>query len=153
MAKKGSIRVKFEEELEAERDEPPAKYGKYEYDEKIAWKVRAMKVYGMDVRNIAKILDIGRRVIEALYAKDLKISKEALIAELGYKAYEMARNNNNPVMLMFVLKCQGGWREKDRVEEVKQQVQPQININLENPVKEINDKATSGFELNGTAQH
>jgi hypothetical protein len=67
---------------------------------------------------IAEKLGICVDTIERseLYSGVIKKGKQRLLAKVKRTAYEIALQDRNPAMIMFILKCRGGWREKQDID-------------------------------------
>lgn len=77
-----------------------------------------MAGYGLTNQQIATILNISVQSInnkpELLEA--IKLGKELAANEIHKTAYTLAVKDKNPAMIMFLLKCKHGFREKQEVD-------------------------------------
>lgn len=71
---------------------------------------------GLKDVNIATILKMSRATMCRLYAKELANGRAVALQNVAKTAYQMAISGKVPAMTMFWLKCQGEWREVQRVE-------------------------------------
>lgn len=83
--------------------------------------------YGLTNEQIATIIGIGKSTIntkpELLEA--IKLGKDLAAGNLHKTAYELAVKDKNPAMIMFLLKCKHGFREKNEL-DVTHRMEPII---------------------------
>lgn len=76
---------------------------------------------GIRVEEIAQLVvpgGISTRTLYKYFSNELKTGKAKGTASIVRTAYNMARSGRFQAMTMFWLKCQAGWREKQREDEV-----------------------------------
>lgn len=68
------------------------------------------------------------KLLSKIYAQEFNLEKEFLL-RVKSRAYQRAMESD--VVMMFVLKCRGGWRETDR-QEISFDEKPVINLVFKN---------------------
>jgi len=83
---------------------------------------------GTTQTHIAQILGIDMKTLRKWYRADLDLSKAKANATIGGALFNKAKNGDTTAMI-FWMKTQAGWREKDRGEDVDTSP-PTIIINM-----------------------
>jgi predicted ArsR family transcriptional regulator len=78
-------------------------------------RVREMAESGLTQDDIAYEMEIDPKTLRRHYADDLKRSRIRNVQRAGKKLFEMAMEGNT-TCLIFYLKSQGGWREKQEID-------------------------------------
>lgn len=74
--------------------------------------VSKMSCYGITQDVIAKCVGIHEETLRIHYREELDTAKAKCIADVGDRLMDKIRNGDGP-SIMFYLKTQGKWREKD----------------------------------------
>lgn len=80
--------------------------------------VQTLAGYGLTNSQIATIIDIAETTLKSKpeFTAAIKKGRELAAGNLHRTAYEMAVKDKNPAMVMFMLKCKHGWREKQEID-------------------------------------
>ena len=78
--------------------------------------VRRLRALGHSSSDIAKLLNIDRKVLEAYYSYELKTGRLHSTTAVANVALEMALSGDSENMTKFWLKTQGGWKETEIIE-------------------------------------
>lgn len=95
--------------------------------------VNKMTAYGIDQETIAKCIGITRPTLHKHYRNELDKSKAECIVEVADRLISKIRADDGP-SIMFYLKTQAGWREKDKdteAEKAEKERQERINIDVQ----------------------
>lgn len=76
-----------------------------------ARQVSVMAALGLEIKDIALVLDIEERLLKTYYTKELRVSHNLANAMVGKVALQMAMSGRFPDMTKFWLKSRAGWKE------------------------------------------
>jgi DNA-binding XRE family transcriptional regulator len=79
--------------------------------------VRAMVAYGITHNEIAAVLGIDKKTLYKYYREEIDKSKPLAVAKIAEKLYAEALAGNMTAMI-FYLKTQAGWRERQEIEHI-----------------------------------
>lgn len=91
---------------------------RHEWDAEKARQIRAMVGLGLTHQKIAVVIGIDPHVMERVYRRELDEGAAQMEARLTQTAYQMAIEDKNPALIMFLLKTKYGYRETNRAEVV-----------------------------------
>ena len=104
----------------------------YEPNEKHRIIVEAMSWAGTPQPIIAEYLGISKDTIAKYYRKELDFAKYARLAKVADCLYLNATVNNCTTSQIFIMKCQGGWRENGNFDAYDQPINA-INLTYKEP--------------------
>lgn len=76
-----------------------------------ARQVAVMAALGLDLKDIALVLNVEERMVKLYYQKELRVSHNLANAMVARQALQMAISGRFPDMTKFWLKAQAGWSE------------------------------------------
>ncbi len=95
--------------------------------------VTKMTAYGIDQETISKCIGISKPTLHKHYRHELDTAKADCIVEVADRLISKIRNDDGP-SIMFYLKTQAGWREKDKdsdAEKAEKERQERINQDVQ----------------------
>ena len=81
-----------------------------------AREVAVMSALGLDLNEIALILNVEPKLLKTYYGRELHVSQRISNAMVARKALEMAMSGRFPEMTKFWLKARAKWKETSGVE-------------------------------------
>lgn len=88
----------------------------YEPTEEHRKMVEHMASFGIDAKKIAKVIGIAYSILFREYKDVLETAKTKRIAQVAGRLFKAAMDGNVTAMI-FIMKCQGGWKESDKDEK------------------------------------
>ena len=91
-------------------------------DEKALKKIRALSGCGLNMKQIATIMDVSRDTLERMSSENevlrstIEKGREEAIAAVSMSAYRQAVSGKNTAMTIFYLKCRAHWKEHQVIE-------------------------------------
>lgn len=76
-----------------------------------ARQVSVMAALGLDLKDIALVLNVEEKMVKLYYAKELRVTHNLANAMVARQALSMALSGRYPDMTKFWLKAQAGWSE------------------------------------------
>lgn len=76
--------------------------------------VRTLARYGVPHENIANVIGISRPTLSKSFRHELDLGKSEANAAVMQTCFQMATSGRHPAATFFWLKCQAGWRERER---------------------------------------
>ena len=101
-----------------------------------AAKIKRLAGRGFSLEDIAAAIDVSSSTIDN-WLKDEKVrslwqqGKNESIDKVALNLFKIATNSKHPQQLtacIFYLKCQAGWRERDRVDEIRSTAVDNVQI-------------------------
>jgi hypothetical protein len=77
--------------------------------------VKTLSGFGLNHVQVANVMDISRPTLEKYYSEELRKGKDEAIALVTNSLFSNIKKGNVPCIL-FYLKCQAGWKERDALE-------------------------------------
>lgn len=100
------------------------------FTEKEVGQIEKLSGLGLTVEQICGLFGIAKRTFERRLkyspggADALEKGRSKALVTVAQTAYDIATQDRNPAMVMFFLKCRGGWKEKSQVEHMGEDGKP-----------------------------